>query len=131
VDLYNFAYWWECHEIFEGFWRAADRKAEQGRFFQALIQVAAANLKVCMGSPSAAERLSAAAVQRFQTMPQIYMGIDIGVLGRDIRAYADGSRVAPALIRLQVSGDKPAVQIGSNRVRTTDPHRDNEQDLQR
>lgn len=29
IDLYNFAYWWECHEVFEGLWHAAGRETEQ------------------------------------------------------------------------------------------------------
>ena len=99
VDLYNCAFWWECHEVFEGFWRAA-AKTEQGCFFQALIHVAAANLKVCMGSPVSADRLSVAAWERFQTLPHIYMGLDIRGFGRDMRAYVRGARNAPARIRL-------------------------------
>jgi uncharacterized protein len=103
VDLYNFAFWWECHEIFEGFWRAAGVKSEQGRFFHALIHVAAANLKGCMGRPSSADRLSKAALERFQVLPQMYMGLDVRMFERDVHAYANGFRVIPALIRLQVS----------------------------
>ena len=45
IDLYNFAYWWESHEIFEGLWHACGRRTQAGNFFQALIQLAAANLK--------------------------------------------------------------------------------------
>lgn len=105
VDLYNFAFWWECHEVFEAFWRAAP-KTEPGCFFQALIHVAAANLKICMGSPASADRLSLAAFERFQTLPHIYMGIDVRGFERDMRAYVAGSREAPALIRLLTSADK-------------------------
>lgn len=101
MDLYNFAFWWECHEIFEGFWRAAGTQSQQGRFFQALIHVAAANLKICMGSPSSADRLNKAALERFQMMPGRYMGIDVRLFERDIQAYVNGFRVTPALIRLQ------------------------------
>ena len=108
VDLYNFAFWWECHEIFEGFWRAAGVKSEQGRFFQALIHVAAANLKVCMRSPSAADRLSKAALRQFHVMPQTYMGIDIRAFERDIQSYANDFRMTPALIRLQMSANHAA-----------------------
>jgi hypothetical protein len=105
VDLYNFAFWWECHEVFEGFWRAAP-KTEPGCFFQALIHVAAANLKICMGSPASADRLSSAAFERFQTLPPIYMGIDVRGFERDMRAYVAGTRKGPALIRLLTSVDK-------------------------
>ncbi|WP_447986225.1 DUF309 domain-containing protein [Nitrospira sp. Nam74] len=104
VDLYNFDFWWECHEVFEGFWRGA-RKTEQGCFFQALIQVAAANLKLCMGSPASAGRLSLAAFERFQPLPHIYMGIDVRRFERDMRAYIAGSRDTPARIRLLTSAD--------------------------
>ena len=104
VDLYNFAFWWECHEVFEGFWRGAP-KTEQGCFFQALIQVAAANLKICMGSPASAGRLSLAAFERFQPLPHIYMGIDVRRFERDMQAYIAGSRDAPARIRLLTSAD--------------------------
>ena len=91
--------------MFEGFWRAAP-KTEPGCFFQALIHVAAANLKICMGSPASADRLSSAAFERFQTLPHIYMGIDVRGFERDMRAYFAGSREAPALIRLLTSADK-------------------------
>ena len=107
VDLYNFAFWWECHEVFEGFWRVAGPKTEQGRFFQALIQVAAANLKVCMGSPSAADRLVQSALGRLTSMPSTYMGIAIRAFEQDVLAYAQGAREKPALIKLQMPLDAP------------------------
>ena len=56
-----------------------------------------------MGSSSAADRLTKAALKRFHVMPQTYMGIDIRVFERDIQAYVNDSRTTPALIRLQVS----------------------------
>ena len=99
VDLYNWAFWWECHEVFEGFWRAAPN-TEQSRFFQALIHAAAVHLKIGMGRPASADRLSVAAFERFQTLPHIYMGMDVRSFERDLRAYVAGSRDAPALIRL-------------------------------
>ena len=104
VDLYNFDFWWESHEVFECFWRGA-RKTEQGCFFQALIQVAAANLKICMGSPASAGRLNLAAFERFQPLPHIYMGIDVRRFEQDMRAYIAGSRDTPARIRLLTSAD--------------------------
>lgn len=49
IDLYNGTYWWEAHEVFEGFWHAYGRSTPAGNFFQALIQCAAANLKRELG----------------------------------------------------------------------------------
>lgn len=80
IDLYNFAYWWESHEVFEGLWHAAGRDSAQGNFFQALIQLAAANLKRFMGNDAAAQKLVHAGVVRLQNVPSVYMGIDIPLL---------------------------------------------------
>ncbi len=71
IDLYNFAYWWECHEVFEGFWHAVGRKTEQRRLFQALIQLAAANLKRHTGHLNAAENLFRASHQKFCGIPPL------------------------------------------------------------
>ena len=57
IDLYNYAYWWECHEALEGLWLAEGRRTEQAKFLQGLIQVSAANLQRFMGGAGAADRL--------------------------------------------------------------------------
>ena len=80
IDLYNFAYWWESHEVFEGFWHAAGPKTEPGQFFQALIQLAAGNLKRCMGNDRAAHTLFQRSADRLAGIPGHYLGIDIAVL---------------------------------------------------
>lgn len=77
IDLYNFAYWWECHEVFEGLWHAAGRDTEQGKFFQALIQLAAANLKYFLCNLAAAQNLLRSGITRLQNVPPSYMGVDI------------------------------------------------------
>ena len=43
VDLYNFAYWWEAHEAWEGLWHQAE--GTYRLFLQGLIQVSAAFIK--------------------------------------------------------------------------------------
>lgn len=43
VDLYNFAYWWEAHEAWEGLWHQAEDTYRL--FLQGLIQVSAAFIK--------------------------------------------------------------------------------------
>lgn len=77
IDLYNFAYWWECHEVFERLWHAVGHNSVQGNFFQALIQVAAANLKRFLGNEQAAQKLARSGLARLQNLPQRYMGIDV------------------------------------------------------
>jgi predicted metal-dependent hydrolase len=100
IDLYNFAYWWECHEAFEGLWHAAGHKTEQGNFFQALIQFGAANLKRFTGNHQAAGNLITSGIVRLQKMPKLYMGIDLASLTEDFREHMVGSDFRAPLIRL-------------------------------
>jgi hypothetical protein len=47
IDLFNAQYFWESHEAFEHLWNYFDRNiSQEGRFFQAIILLAAAHLKV-------------------------------------------------------------------------------------
>ena len=101
VDLYNFGYWWECHEVFEQLWHLAGRKTPPARFFQALIQIAAGNLKRLLGSDEAAQNLWRRGVEGLQPFKPVYMGIEIQFFAGDVRAYAESRRATPALIRLQ------------------------------
>jgi predicted metal-dependent hydrolase len=85
IDLYNFAYWWESHEVFEGLWHAVGHNSEQGNFFQALIQLAAANLKGFSGNDQAAENLLRRGLIRLQKVPGFYMGLDVAQLVEDLQ----------------------------------------------
>lgn len=100
IDLYNFAYWWEGHEIFEGFWHAVGHRTEQGNFFQALIQFAAANLKRFIGNHQAAGNLITNGIVRLQKTPKLYMGIDVAKFTEDVQQHMIGSDFRAPLIRL-------------------------------
>ena len=100
VDLYNFAYWWECHEVFEALWHAVGHKSEQGQFLQALIQIAAANIKKFLDAPQAVANLTGSGLTRFEKLPPSYMGVDVAAFTRDVRAYFGGAREKAPLIRL-------------------------------
>ena len=88
IDLYNYAYWWESHEVFEGLWHAAGHGTEQGNFFQALIQFAAANLKRFLGNEQAAQKLARSGLVRLQHLPHLYMGIDVMALAEQYGTLA-------------------------------------------
>ena len=101
VDLYNFGYWWECHEIFEELWHLAGRKTPPARFLQALIQIAAGNLKRLLGSDEAARNLWRRGVAGLEPFKPVYMGIEIESFVEDVGAFAEDRRGTPAVIRLQ------------------------------
>ena len=100
IDLYNFAYWWECHEIFEGLWHAAGHDTAQGRCFQALIQLAAANLKRFLSRETAAQKLYQNGMARLQSLPCAYMGIDVTGLIGEVHARLVSPHLQPPLIGL-------------------------------
>ena len=100
VDLYNFAYWWESHEVFEAFWHAAGPRTEQGQFFQGLIQLAAGNLKQFMGNEAAASNLFRSSARRFSGLPDHYMGIAVA----DLRARLHQEYAGNFVLRLELRG---------------------------
>ncbi|MBI3271296.1 MAG: DUF309 domain-containing protein [Planctomycetes bacterium] len=100
IDLYNYAYWWECHEALEGLWLSEGRVSRQAQFLQGLIQVSAANLRRFMGSPRAARRLMQDGLARLSLGERTYMGLDAAAFSAEVRAYFEGERPLPALIRL-------------------------------
>ena len=57
VDLYNFAYWWEAHETWEGLWHCFEEGDPPRHALQGLIQVSAAHLKRHVGQPRGVEAL--------------------------------------------------------------------------
>lgn len=100
IDLYNFAYWWESHEVFEAFWHAAGPRTEQGQYFQGLIQLAAGNLKQFMGNEAAASNLFRNSARRFSGLPDHYMGIAVA----DLRTRLHQGHTGNILLRLELRG---------------------------
>lgn len=109
IDLYNLAYWWECHEVLEVFWRRTDRASHEGRALQGVIMIAAANLKRFMGAEPVAQSLAAEGVAKLDGVQSPTFGIDVDALRTDTLAYFAGARDRPATIRLLCThGAKPA-----------------------
>ena len=103
VDLYNFAYWWECHETLEGLWHVVGHATVEGQFLQGIIQVAAANLKRHVGTASGARGLAGEAIRRLASVgKRTFMGLEIGpfIHGvNDFHVDEDSSNIP--MIRLQ------------------------------
>ena len=64
VDCFNAFYWWEAHESWEVLWAATARDGAAARLLQGLIQIAAALLKVHLGSLTGASTLSRAGLAK-------------------------------------------------------------------
>lgn len=100
IDLYNFAYWWEAHEVLEGLWHACGRKTTAGNFFQALIQFAAAHLKRAVGNEIAAHNLARRGLLRLKNSPTLYMGLDTETFTHDVALWMNNKSRPSVRIRL-------------------------------
>jgi hypothetical protein len=81
VDLYNFGYYWEAHEAWEGIWKTTGRNDVPGAFLQGLIQISAAQLKREMQIWRGMESLSRAGMEklrRVRSRHDCYCGIHLG-----------------------------------------------------
>ncbi len=101
IDLYNYSYWWESHEVFEALWHAAGHESEQGLFFRGIIQVAASNLKYHLNNEKAAKKLVFNAHKFLSPLPNIYMGLHISTFLKETEEALKTPATFPALIKLQ------------------------------
>src|SRR5260221_4877813 len=51
IDLFNYGYYWESHEVWEGLWHSCGRTGLVADFIKGLIKLAAAGVKVREGKP--------------------------------------------------------------------------------
>ena len=82
VDLFNFAYWWEAHEAWEGLWHQAEDTYRL--FLQGLIQISASLIKYHMRMLRPLRTLSIAGRDKLKKVlidcdesEVIYMGINL------------------------------------------------------
>jgi hypothetical protein len=99
VDLFNHAYWWESHEAFEALWRGSP-EGPTHELLQALIQLAAAEIKRFSEMPAGAHTLAKRALTRLAGVPDRHLGLDVRALERDVEARVGGTREVPLLLRL-------------------------------
>lgn len=81
VDLYNFAFYWEAHEAWEGIWKTTARKDTPGLYLQGLIQTSAALIKRYQGILGGMESLSRAGLYKLRSVAEVYpwyCGLEMG-----------------------------------------------------
>ena len=98
--------------------RVSDHNSEQGNFFQALIQLTAANLKYFLGNPAAAQNLFRSGIIRLQNVPSSYMGIDVPRLTKVLHAHLISPHPHALLIDLGQIREKQEVEQPESNGRT-------------
>lgn len=107
LDLFNEGYWWECHEVMEGLWHAAGLGTSAGHALQAIIQCAAAHLKVVCGQPIGANRLVEHARAHADWGGSRPLGLDLRALVAATGAHVAAGAPPVRLILPVDGGDKP------------------------
>ncbi len=90
VDRFNAFYFWEAHESWEGLWAAQPRASTPARLLQGLIQIAAALLKIHLGSPQGAASLSQDGLQKLDAsacQTPTLLGLDLRTTASDFHHY--------------------------------------------
>jgi len=102
IDYYNFAYWWEAHEILEEIWHRVGHRTEQGQFLQGLIQVAAGFLHRFGGRPRQFRIQAETGRERLIKTPDVYMGVDVAAFVKELDATLEQPSQLYPLIRLRL-----------------------------
>jgi predicted metal-dependent hydrolase len=81
-DLFNYGYYWEAHEVWEGLWKACGRRGLTADFLKGLIKLAAAGVKAREGRLQGVVRHAARAEALFRTVrsqipSQNYLGLNV------------------------------------------------------
>jgi hypothetical protein len=85
IDLFNFGYYWESHEEWEGLWKAAGKEGNTADFLKALIKMSAAAVKIRQGQPAGVKEHASRAGSIFRNLLEItgktkFAGLDLNFL---------------------------------------------------
>ncbi|HSD10582.1 MAG TPA: DUF309 domain-containing protein [Candidatus Binatia bacterium] len=90
VDLFNAFYFWEAHESWETGWATLPRHSAPALLLQGLIQIAAALLKIHLGSRDGARKLSSRGLDKLskaaEDAPRL-LGLDVHQTGAEFERY--------------------------------------------
>jgi hypothetical protein len=118
VDLFNAHYFWEAHEAWEGLWAAVPRDSVPALLLQGLIQLAAALLKLHLGSEYGVLVLSREGLDKLRHVAEVapqFMGLEVGEVTAAYERYFEPTSRGATLaltdvpvLRLRGAGDRAA-----------------------
>ena len=95
VRLYHAGRHWHAHEALEDLWRATG-DPERRRFYQGIIQLAAAFVHAECGNMRGVRRLLAKAAAKLEAVSSPCLGLDVAALLQAMGGAADEARAAEA-----------------------------------
>ena len=93
IRRYNAGAHWHAHEVLEDLWRATG-EPERRRFYQGIIQLAAAFVHAERGNMRGVQRLLAKASAKLEAVPSPYLGLDVAALLQAMAAACCEARAA-------------------------------------
>lgn len=81
-QLFNQEKYFEAHEVLEDLWRK--EKGENRRFYQGLIQIAAAFVHIQRGNKTGALNLYQKARTHLECYPSFYLGVNVSMILQDV-----------------------------------------------
>ena len=88
IDLYNYHFYWEAHEAWEGLWISSVRNSSEHRFLQGLIKCGAAFLKVRMAEYQIQDLIGARTLSESGLKLLSQVGVD-NFMGLDISSFVE------------------------------------------
>jgi predicted metal-dependent hydrolase len=106
LDLFNYGFYWECHEALEYLWRKTAKGTPLNTLLQAMIMLAASRLKWLGNSRESSARFARKAGDKLASLPEEFPGIDIAAL-RDMAEslLLRRPQQKPYLIRIRAGKD--------------------------
>ena len=95
IRLYNAGRHWHAHEALEDLWRAT-ADPERRRFFQGVIQLAAAFVHAERGNMRGVQRLLAKSRAKLTAVPSPYLALDVAELLQAMAAVAGEAQAVAA-----------------------------------
>lgn len=100
IDLFNHAFLFEAHEVWEELWFVCGTQSQEGQFLKSLIQLAAAQLKLNLQQSRPAERLMETAKKILEKISSeqsetLYLGLSLTSLIEELKQNRLPSQLKP------------------------------------
>jgi predicted metal-dependent hydrolase len=110
VDLFNHGYFWEAHEAWEDPWRSEPRESPRKIYFQSLIRLAAAALKLRIGELRGAALHGSWCADRLKTLSRSAPGLFVDGPSADV-LIGLGERLAAGTERFETSPESAGMPV--------------------
>lgn len=101
IDLFNYGYFWEAHEVLEVLWFDAGKETTTGIFIQGIIQVSAALLKETQLNHKGALSLADKGLLKLCSKTGVFLGIRVESFVKEVKSFFAGKLASPPILVLK------------------------------